>query len=73
VIVLDSWPINTASTVGLIPRSIIREAKACRIEWNVTPSMPAFLAASSKPRRVALRGISGFPFLAANKGSPSAE
>jgi len=32
LIVLDSCPINAASTVEEMPRSITREAKACRIE-----------------------------------------
>jgi hypothetical protein len=32
VIVLDSCPISAASTVEEMPRWIIREAKACRIE-----------------------------------------
>ena len=41
VIVLDSCPIRAASTVELMPRLIIRLANACRIEWNVTPSIPA--------------------------------
>jgi hypothetical protein len=49
VIVLDSCPINAPSTVELIPRAIIRDAKACRIEWNVTPAMPTLAATSSKP------------------------
>ena len=55
MIVLDSCPISAANTVEEIPRLIIREAKPCRIEWNVTPSIPALAAASSKPRLVALR------------------
>jgi hypothetical protein len=47
VIVLDSCPINAASTVEEMPRLIIREANAWRI-GNVTPSM-AFAAAGAKP------------------------
>ena len=35
MIVLDSCPINAASTVEEMPRSIIRDANAWRIEWNV--------------------------------------
>jgi hypothetical protein len=32
--VLDSCPISAASTVEEMPRSIIREASACRIAWE---------------------------------------
>ena len=32
---LDSCPIKTASTVELMPHATIRDANACRIEWNV--------------------------------------
>ena len=37
MIVDDSWPMSFASTVEEMPRSIIRDAKACLIEWNETP------------------------------------
>jgi hypothetical protein len=45
VIALDSCPMIFASTVEEIPHEIIREAKAWRIEWKVTPSIPASSAA----------------------------
>jgi len=38
VIADDSWPISFASTVEEMPRSIVCDAKACRIEWNEAPS-----------------------------------
>jgi hypothetical protein len=59
--------------VELMPRAIMREAKAWRIEWNEMLSIPASFAAASKPRRVALRCLSGLPFLAAKTGALSAE
>jgi len=42
-------PVSVTSTVGEMPRSIIREAKAWRSEWKVTLSMLDFAAAASKP------------------------
>ena len=50
-----------ASTVEEVARSIIRDAKACRMSWNETPSITASFAAGSKPGRVALLCPSGCP------------
>jgi hypothetical protein len=44
---LDSCPINAASTVEEMPRLVIRLANACRIEWTVTPVRTALDAAAS--------------------------
>src|SRR5207249_3177713 len=55
VIADDSWPISFASTTEEMPRSIIRDANACRIEWKETPSSPASFAATVKPLPVAPR------------------
>jgi len=55
MIVLDSWPITAASKVELIPRAIIRETNACRIEWNATPSI-LILAADKERGAVTLSG-----------------
>jgi hypothetical protein len=51
----------------------MREANAWRIEWNETPSIPAALAAGSKPRLVAFRCPSGRPKRDAKTGSESFE
>jgi hypothetical protein len=50
-----------ARTVEEMPRSIIRDANAWRIEWNETACSPASFAATSKPRPIALRLASGRP------------
>ena len=69
----DSWPMSFAKTVEEMPRSIIREANAWRIEWNETPVSPAFFAATANPLPVAPRWPSGRPDLEANTGSSSLE
>lgn len=56
-----------------MPRAIMRLAKAWRMSWKVTFSIPAKRAAGSKPRWLTLRCPSGVPCFEAKTGSSPPE